>query len=81
LAWALRRKRAKRPATREDGDEADLLHRETVKVLGASEVRGKLTELGLDLVLGTPAELAAVIAREIPQWAKVIKGAGIRLSE
>ncbi len=50
-------------------------------MLGASEVRGKLTELGLDLVLGTPAELAAVIAREIPQWAKVIKGAGIRLSE
>jgi len=59
----------------------DKLHRETVKVLGASEARGKLTELGLDLVLGTPAELTAVIAREIPQWAKVIKGAGIKLSE
>jgi hypothetical protein len=31
-------------------------------------------------VIGTP-ELAAMIAREIPRWAKVIKGAGIRLSE
>jgi tripartite-type tricarboxylate transporter receptor subunit TctC len=59
----------------------DKLHGETVKVLALSDVRNKLNNLGLDVVGGTPAEFSAVIAREIPQWAKVIKGAGIKLSD
>jgi tripartite-type tricarboxylate transporter receptor subunit TctC len=59
----------------------DKLHRETVKVLSLPDVRRKLNDLGLDVVGNSPAEFSAVIAREIPQWAKVIKGAGIRLSE
>jgi len=59
----------------------DKLHRETVRVLALPDIRKKLNDLGLDVVGGSPAEFAAVIAREIPQWAKVIKGAGIKLSE
>jgi tripartite-type tricarboxylate transporter receptor subunit TctC len=59
----------------------DKLHDETVKVLAMPDVKRKLGELGLDLVGNTPEEFAAVIAREIPQWAKVIKGAGIKLGE
>ena len=59
----------------------DKLHRETVAALAPPDVRRKLTELGLDVVGNSPAELSAVIAREIPQWAKVIKGAGIKLGE
>jgi len=59
----------------------DKLHRETVEALAPPDVRRKLTELGLDVVGNSPAELSAVIAREIPQWAKVIKGAGIKLGE
>lgn len=55
------------------------LHRETVRVLTLPDVKQKLNELGLDVVGGTPAEFADAIAREIPQWAKVIKGAGIKL--
>lgn len=55
------------------------LHRETAKVLSQPDVKRKLNELGLDVIGGTPAELAATIEREIPQWAKVIKGAGIKL--
>ena len=57
------------------------LHRETVAVLAQPDVLKKLHELGLDVVAGTPAEFAATIAREIPQWAKVIKGAGIKLGD
>jgi tripartite-type tricarboxylate transporter receptor subunit TctC len=57
------------------------LHAEAVKVLAMPDVRQKLNELGLDLVGNTPEEFAAVIAREIPQWAKVIKGAGIKAGE
>jgi tripartite-type tricarboxylate transporter receptor subunit TctC len=59
----------------------DKLHRETVRVLALAEVRKKLNDLGLDVVGGTPAEFSAVIAREIPQWATVIKAAGIKLSD
>jgi tripartite-type tricarboxylate transporter receptor subunit TctC len=59
----------------------DKLHRETVAALAPPDVRRKLTELGLDVVGNSPAEFSAVIAREIPQWAKVIKGAGIKLGE
>jgi tripartite-type tricarboxylate transporter receptor subunit TctC len=57
------------------------LHRETVKILAAPDVRKKLNDLGLDVIAGTPAELAALIEREIPQWAKVIKQAGIKAGE
>jgi tripartite-type tricarboxylate transporter receptor subunit TctC len=59
----------------------DKLHRETVRVLALAEVRKKLNDLGLDVVGGTPAEFSAVIAREIPQWATVIKAAGIKLTD
>jgi tripartite-type tricarboxylate transporter receptor subunit TctC len=52
-----------------------------VRVLALAEVRKKLNDLGLDVVGGTPAEFSAVIAREIPQWATVIKAAGIKLSD
>ena len=54
------------------------LHRDTLKVLAQPDVRRKLNDLGLDLIGGSPAELAAIIEREIPQWASVIRQAGIR---
>ena len=57
----------------------DKLHDETVKTLAAPEVRKKFDELGLEPVGNTPAEFAAVIKKETPEWAKVIKDAGIRL--
>jgi tripartite-type tricarboxylate transporter receptor subunit TctC len=63
------------------GPIIDKLHRETVRVLALPEVRKRLEELGLDVIGGSPAELAAVIRSETPHWAKVIKEAGIKLSE
>jgi len=59
----------------------DRLHREAAKIMQMPDVRKKLSDIGADAIGGTPAELAALIEREIPQWAKVIKGAGIRASE
>ena len=61
------------------GDVLDKLHRETVKTLAMSEVRKKFDELGLEPIGNTPAEFAAVIKKETPEWAKVIKDAGIKL--
>jgi tripartite-type tricarboxylate transporter receptor subunit TctC len=54
------------------------VHRETMRVMAMPDVRKSLLDLGLDLIGGTPAELAATIEREIPQWAKVIKAAGVK---
>jgi tripartite-type tricarboxylate transporter receptor subunit TctC len=59
----------------------DKLHRETVRVLALPDVRRRLEELGLDVIGSSPAELAAVIKSETPHWAKMIREAGIKLSE
>ena len=60
-------------------DVVDKLHGETVKVLAMPEVRKKFDELGLEPVGNTPVEFAAVIRKETPEWAKLIKDAGIKL--
>jgi tripartite-type tricarboxylate transporter receptor subunit TctC len=57
------------------------VHRDTVRLLAVPELRKRLEELGLDIVGSSPAEFAALIKTEIPQWAKVIKGAGIKAAE
>ncbi len=60
-------------------DVLDKLHGETVKALTMPEVRKKFDELGLEPVGNTPAEFTAIIKKETPEWAKVIKDAGIKL--
>src|SRR5476649_856470 len=55
------------------------LHDETVKVLAMPDVRKQFDEFGLEPVGNTPAELATIIKTETPEWAKVIKDAGIKL--
>jgi tripartite-type tricarboxylate transporter receptor subunit TctC len=56
------------------------VHRETVKVLAMPDVRKIMEQQGLDIIGNSPKELAAVIQSETQQWAKVIKDAGIKLS-
>lgn len=60
-------------------DVLDKLHDETVKTLAMPEVRKKFDELGLEPVGNTPAQFAAIIKKETPEWARVIKDAGIKL--
>lgn len=60
-------------------DVLERLHGETVKTLAMAEVRKKFDELGLEPVGNTPEEFAAVIRKEMPEWAKVIKDASIKL--
>jgi tripartite-type tricarboxylate transporter receptor subunit TctC len=59
----------------------DRLHQETVRILARSDVRQRFGDLGMEPIGNTPAEFAAVIAAETPQWAKLIRDAGIRISE
>src|SRR6201985_438081 len=58
----------------------DKLHDETIKALARPDVRKRFDELGLDPIGNSPAEFAAVIKKEIPEWGKVIKDADIKLS-
>jgi tripartite-type tricarboxylate transporter receptor subunit TctC len=60
-------------------DVVDRVHAETVKVLAQPAIRKKFDELGLEPVGNTPAEFAAVIKKETPEWAEIIKDAGIKL--
>jgi len=57
----------------------DKIYDETARTLAMPEIRKKFDELGLEPVGNTPAEFAAVIKKETPEWAKVIKDAGIKL--
>src|SRR5258706_8526698 len=54
----------------------DRLHRETAKILAAPDVRRKLNDLGLDVIGGTPPELAAGIERAVPQMARGVQQGG-----
>jgi tripartite-type tricarboxylate transporter receptor subunit TctC len=60
-------------------DVLDKLHGQTVNALAMPEVRKKFDELGLEPVGNTPAEFIAIIKKETPEWAKVIKDAGIKI--
>jgi len=56
------------------------LHQDAVKALAPPEVRKKLADIGMGVIAGSPAEFAAAIKAETPQWTKVIKEAGIAAS-
>ncbi len=54
------------------------IHQDMVKGLAAPDVRKKLANIGMEVTGTSPAEFAATMAAERPQWAKVIKDAGIK---
>jgi tripartite-type tricarboxylate transporter receptor subunit TctC len=54
------------------------LHLGTVHALALPDLRGKLDELGLEVIGNSPEEFAAAIKSETPRWARVIKESGIK---
>jgi tripartite-type tricarboxylate transporter receptor subunit TctC len=54
------------------------LYQALLRVSSSPEVKERLTSEGVDVVNRKPDEFAAVIKRELAQWAKVIKAAGIK---
>ena len=59
----------------------DKLHKETLRIMALPDVKAKLEGLGVQLVGNTPAEFASLVRTELPAWGKVIKDAGIKLTE
>ncbi len=56
----------------------DRLYRETARLVHSPELRDRLLEIGNDPVGSTPEQFAAFIKAEIPKWAKIARGAGIK---
>ena len=56
----------------------DKLNRETLKALQEPKVRDKLTGLGFDPMIMTPAEFAAHVEKEIAVNAALVKAAGLK---
>lgn len=55
------------------------LNAEVNKALGSAAAGGKLPELGLQLVGGTPEQFAAHIRKETARWADVVKRSGVKV--
>jgi tripartite-type tricarboxylate transporter receptor subunit TctC len=47
--------------------------------LDQSETRGRLDSLGAEVKIGSPAEFAEMLARELAQWTAVVKATNIRV--
>lgn len=56
----------------------DKIHQDHMKALSSPEVRKKLSDVGMEVIASSPAEFAAALAAERPQWAKLIKETGIK---
>jgi len=61
-------------------DVIEKIHQGSVKVLAMPDVREKLNKIGMEVVANSPVEFKAAIDAERPQWAKIIKEAGIAAS-
>jgi len=55
------------------------LHRAIAATVNDPAVRKALTDLGVDVVGGTPEELRAYLKSEIPKWAEVVKASGAKV--
>jgi tripartite-type tricarboxylate transporter receptor subunit TctC len=56
----------------------DRLNRETVKALQEPRVRDKLTKLGVDSMVMTPAEFDALVERDVAVNAALVKAIGLK---
>ena len=46
--------------------------------LASPEMRASFAQLGIEPVIASPPEFAAIIAREVPKWAEVVRVTGVR---
>ena len=59
----------------------DRFHADMVKVMQDPVVRGKFADLGVEAVSSTPAQFGAFIKAETDKYARLIKEAGIKVSQ
>ena len=54
------------------------LHAETVKLLGASDVKQRLDASGFEVITSTPEQYGEFVRAEVERWAQVVKMSGAR---
>ena len=54
------------------------INAETNRILALADVRQRLNGIGLDIIGGSPQDLAAYTRSEVAKWAKVVKDAGAK---
>ena len=59
-------------------DIVDRWYRAIAEIVALPEVRDRLTSLGLQPVVNTPASFATQIKSEVARWSKVIREARIK---
>ncbi len=57
----------------------DRLHAESVKILARNDIRQSFLRQGMEAEGNTPQEFAETITREVDQWLKLVKSAGIKV--
>ncbi len=57
------------------------VHQESMRVIANTELRAKFAQLGLDITGKAADEVATIIRTDIEKWAKVIKDAGITMTD
>jgi tripartite-type tricarboxylate transporter receptor subunit TctC len=55
------------------------VNQDIAKVLGEPDVRARLTEFGYEPIPMAPEQMTKMMQAELPQYARVIKGANISL--
>ena len=66
-------------AARTPAPAINRLYKEVHEVLQLPDVRGRLDQLGADVVGDGPQSFDALLKTDLARWAKVIKTAGIKL--
>ena len=56
------------------------LHSELMRIIALPDIRGRILELGFDIVASSPREFAAQVKVEVEKWGKVVTAAGIQVN-
>ena len=59
-------------------DVTNKLYESFAAALKTPDITRRLAEQGVDVVAGTPDELARLMPREIPRWAAVVRASGAK---
>ena len=55
------------------------VHREIARIVALPDVKGRISEMGFNIIMSSPQEFTAQIRAEVAKWGKVIKAANIRV--
>jgi tripartite-type tricarboxylate transporter receptor subunit TctC len=49
--------------------------------LRSADLRASFARLGIEPMIATPAEFTAIIAREVPKWAEIVRVTGVKVAQ